>query len=178
MPYRDSIFTIQSLDGSMSARSDVYYLWGDFTLVFMFSRCFFGMRAILNNTPVMSAYAQKMAKHFGFEGGVGFAFKANLKEYPARSMLITLILTTFLLGSVLKVTEWPWGYANGNTVWAGYSSACWCTLITMTTVGYGDIYPVTFPGRCTAMIIAIWGAFMISLLIGSVDQVFELAEVE
>ncbi|MCQ2613931.1 MAG: ion channel [Treponemataceae bacterium] len=42
--------------------------------------------------------------------------------------------------------------------------AAWYTLVTLTTVGYGDIYPSTVPGRITAIIlllagVAITGAF-------------------
>jgi hypothetical protein len=42
----------------------------------------------------------------------------------------------------------------------------------MTTVGYGDIFPHTCGGQITAMIIAIWGAFVISLLIMVTADIF------
>jgi hypothetical protein len=39
----------------------------------------------------------------------------------------------------------------------------------MTTVGYGDIVPVTTLGKILAVITALWGGFIISLLIASVN---------
>lgn len=43
----------------------------------------------------------------------------------------------------------------------------------MTTVGYGDIYPQTSGGQVTGILIALWGAFVISLLIMITAEVFE-----
>jgi len=42
----------------------------------------------------------------------------------------------------------------------------------MTTVGYGDILPHTIGGQITAMTIAIWGSFVISLLIMITADIF------
>ena len=44
----------------------------------------------------------------------------------------------------------------------------------MTTVGYGDIYPVTVFGRVIGIIAAFWGTFVISLLIIVATDVFSL----
>jgi hypothetical protein len=35
----------------------------------------------------------------------------------------------------------------------------------MTTVGYGNMYPVTEPGRCIMLVAIIYGAFLLALLI-------------
>ena len=55
-----------------------------------------------------------------------------------------------------------------------YFNALWLIVITITTVGYGDVSPCTNPGRLIAMISALWGAFLISLLVLTVGNVFEL----
>ena len=44
----------------------------------------------------------------------------------------------------------------------------------MTTVGYGDMYPVTLFGRIIGIIAAFWGTFVISLLIIVAQEVFSL----
>jgi len=38
----------------------------------------------------------------------------------------------------------------------------WLVLVTITTVGYGDLYPVTVGGRIMGVIICIWGLFLTS----------------
>jgi voltage-gated potassium channel Kch len=44
----------------------------------------------------------------------------------------------------------------------------------MTTVGYGDIVPGTSFGRLTVIVAALWGTFLISILILSVGNIFKL----
>ena len=91
---------------------------------------------------------------------------------------LTLTLSVLILATLLKIFEWPFGYATGCADWNGWFTSVWCIIITMTTVGYGDVYPHTFPGRCVCIFTAIWGTFLISLLILSVNEIFALNDKE
>lgn len=46
----------------------------------------------------------------------------------------------------------------------------------MTTVGYGDVFAVSPFGRCISIVNALWGAFVISLLVSSIGRVFDLSD--
>ena len=46
----------------------------------------------------------------------------------------------------------------------------------MTTVGYGNVAAVTLGGRITACITAFWGVFVLSLLVGTVESVFNFKD--
>ena len=48
----------------------------------------------------------------------------------------------------------------------------------MTTVGYGDMYPVTTFGRIVGVFAALWGTFIISLLIIVASEIFALSIIE
>ena len=45
--------------------------------------------------------------------------------------------------------------------------ALWWGLVTVTTIGYGDKYPVTTEGRLVAGVLIIFGIAMISALTGA-----------
>ena len=57
-----------------------------------------------------------------------------------------------------------------------YTTAIWCVVITMTTVGYGDVYAISPFGRMISVMNAIWGAFVISLMVASINNIFQLNE--
>lgn len=59
-----------------------------------------------------------------------------------------------------------------------YSSALWLVFITMTTVGYGDLYAVTPMGRVITFAIAIWGAIILSILFATMARIADLSEKE
>lgn len=59
-----------------------------------------------------------------------------------------------------------------------YFNACWFTVITLTTIGYGDMSPVSPPGRFLTMILAFWGALLLSLVVVIVSSIFNLGDDE
>ncbi|MBO6767553.1 MAG: ion transporter [Erythrobacter sp.] len=50
--------------------------------------------------------------------------------------------------------------------------ALWWAVITLTTVGYGDVYPVTTAGRLIGMLVAIGGVLLVALPTGIVAAAF------
>uniref|UniRef100_A0A7S3KVW0 Potassium channel domain-containing protein n=1 Tax=Euplotes crassus TaxID=5936 RepID=A0A7S3KVW0_EUPCR len=54
----------------------------------------------------------------------------------------------------------------------------WCILITMTTVGYGDVYPKSFFGRILGIILCIWGVLLVSLFVVTVSEQLELTQLQ
>jgi potassium intermediate/small conductance calcium-activated channel subfamily N protein 2 len=56
----------------------------------------------------------------------------------------------------------------------------WLIILTMTTIGYGEIYPATHLGRLTAIVACIIGVFLLSLFVVALANTveFELVEEE
>jgi potassium intermediate/small conductance calcium-activated channel subfamily N protein 2 len=55
-----------------------------------------------------------------------------------------------------------------------YGSCMWCVIITMTTVGYGDMFPTSIPGRFCGFLICIWGVLVVSMMVVAVNNMVQL----
>ena len=87
-------------------------------------------------------------------GRQGFLYVASLTAL--------IVITS---GSLLAIIE-------PETVKGSVGSGVWWAVVTATTVGYGDIAPVTVPGRLIAIIVMLGGVSLISTLSASIAAYF------
>jgi len=94
-------------------------------------------------------------------------------------ILIVVLFLTIICGTLYSVFEsveekqedftidylWNWK-DNDNDLFDGY----WWSIVTMTTVGYGDKYPVSIGGRIVAVPLMIIGIGILGLLIGVISE--------
>lgn len=85
---------------------------------------------------------------------------------------VYVVATTLLVGLVaaLSVLEAE-RYAPHATI-TTFGDAIWWTLSTITTVGYGDLYPVTTEGRVVAGSLMVAGIALLGVITGSVATWF------
>jgi hypothetical protein len=119
--------------------------------------------------------------------GVYFAIKAQIKKNPFFSMIVILIVSISLLGFMMRIFEY--GYVASpsssdgaksltNPDFKSYTDVFWVIIITMMTVGYGDIFPHTHLGRFVAFLCALIGLMVTSLLIVSLSYIVEFSPEE
>ncbi len=84
----------------------------------------------------------------------------NRSQYTAFITILMLIITLSITSVLELLYESGAPDASIKTGW----DAFWYTFVTITTVGYGDFYPVTVGGRITGMFIMLAGVGLIGVL--------------
>ena len=154
---------------------EVIYLLSEFLVAFMWIRIYFLVRSVFNYSIYTDAYSMKLCKSYGFSANVGFTFKCHIVTNPGWTVIILFSSTIIILSYILRIFEMPY-FRMAEDEWGqfdDYFMSIWCITITLTTVGYGDLVPSTKPGQYIAIITALWGAFLISLLVTIVQNVFQ-----
>jgi len=118
----------------------------------------------------------------GCEANTIFAIKAVLKDRPYETIFIIMIASTVIFGLAIRNFERPLYYGKENEeyfqdysyIWNGM----WLIAVTMTTVGYGDLFPRTHLGRFVAVLACFWGVFLVSMMVVTltVSSSFETKE--
>jgi hypothetical protein len=80
------------------------------------------------------------------------------------SLLITLVSFSYQL----RLFE-----RNISDNFSNYTTAMWFYMITMFTIGYGDVYPKSHMGRFIGIIICGWGVFYVSLFVIALNNMLE-----
>lgn len=89
----------------------------------------------------------------------------ELGDRLGHAALYSIVLIACCSFVVLEVEPASSGYEN-------YGDALWWGVVTFTTVGYGDLTPVTFAGRIAAVLLMVGGVALIGTLAGSLGSFF------
>ena len=148
----------------------------------MFMRMVFLFNLTKHLTPWNTLIGRKTLKGEGLStGGFSLHFRSNLKFHPVKTLIFVSSIAVFTLAFILRIFERPYyvaAYWDGTTVtkddFSSIFNAIWLTVITMTTVGYGDFSAVTVPGRVTTIIIALTGSILMALLVSTMSSLLLL----
>lgn len=108
----------------------------------------------------------------GFKGFFkAFGFMFNAIKNKKSELLITIVMVLFLLfisSLVMFLLEFKAQPEAFSSIWA----TMWWGVAALTTVGYGDIYPVTVLGKLFGAIIAVLGVGLFALPAGIIASGF------
>jgi voltage-gated potassium channel len=91
-----------------------------------------------------------------------------LRHHSLFRVLIAVAVTLFIGAWLVLLFE---ERAKGSNI-HDYPDALWWAIVTVTTVGYGDRYPITEGGRVVAVVLMLVGIGLIGVLTATVASVF------
>jgi hypothetical protein len=176
IPFYEREYRVPMLDmlATKTTYIDVRYMIGDFLFAFMLLRFYFLVRTLMNLNLYSELTSKRICGKYQIQPGVSFSMKALIKERPGITVFLTALISILWLAYLLRIFERIAYESQGQKVFDSYFSSVWNVIITMTTVGYGDIAAISDYGRVISILNALWGAFIISLLVASIGRIFEL----
>ena len=121
----------------------------------------FSLPAIIDFLAIFPQFRiVRLLKLYHYLYGVKTLLKAlSSKEFEFRFLAYIVIVVVFSFASILYVMEY-----EVNERINGFLDALYWALVTISTVGYGDITPITDAGKAISMIGIIFGITMISFV--------------
>jgi len=93
---------------------------------------------------------------------INFLTRAAKSLQGRINIYIGLVLPILVLTCSLGVFEAEHRAPGANIT--QYGDALWWAFVTITTIGYGDYYPVTFEGRAIAVLLMLSGLALVSVI--------------
>ncbi|KAL4641185.1 potassium voltage-gated channel subfamily G member 3-like isoform X1 [Arapaima gigas] len=103
----------------------------------------------------------KLARHFLGLQTLGLTLKRCYREMVM--LLVFICVAMAIFGALAQLLEHGLDLEMGNEDYASIPAACWWVIISMTTVGYGDMYPITMPGRVLGGLCVVSGIVLLAL---------------
>src|SRR5574344_320679 len=110
----------------------------------------------------------KMKKQKDFKNKSNIILSSLKHIFSNRAVIYTVFMVSilFLLMYIIFITE-----HDNNSKINTFFDAFWYTLVTITTVGYGDITPQSFIGRFAGLILLLFGVIIFAAFSGKIASI-------
>jgi voltage-gated potassium channel len=159
------IFMIDFLYRLKTAPDRRAYFWRNFGWADLLASLPFEQTKILRVFRLVKVY--RLLQEYGAKN-IG---RAVVKDRAGSALLMLLFIAILVLefGS-LEMLRLEENVEGANITSA--SDALWYIIVTMSTVGYGDEYPITNPGRALGVVIIVVGVGIFGTLTGYLANLF------
>lgn len=129
-----------------------------------------------------SEYSRIICRQYNVVHHVLFFFKAEMKHRPVKFFLGIIFLTVLFCTICFQIFEFGLIHYRSEQKFSSNNfldptdgiNALWCIISSLLTIGYGDIYPLTYLGRVTSIISCLIGIVSVSYLIVTLGKNFYL----
>ena len=121
--------------------------------------------------------ADRVCKMMGRHLDLSFSLRALFIDKTLIMLIYCSIIICTMLSYMLKILNQPLEITETNN-FKSFGNCFWYVLVTMTTVGYGDIFPETTNERIIGYCIAISGTVVVALIVSFFQEQITLGKNE
>lgn len=151
--------------------------WNSVFFSLLLLRFWFFFKLLVDFSEYSSARSKRVCRMNNFTVDFYFCIKSLMKSTPYSVYSILLILCITFCSCNLRIYERGLDNVSGfdySNIW----NCIWNVVIIMTTVGFGDIYPSSIPGRVIGILGSFMGVFLVSMLVVTITNVLMLSDYE
>ena len=170
------VFTIEYIARIIATKKPFKYIFSFYGIVDLLSTLpLYLSLIIVGNSPLVTLRSLRLLRIFRilkvtkYVGASNRLIIALKKSWPKIFIFIfSVVIISFIVGTIMYLVEGP---ENGFT---SIPISIYWTIVTLTTVGFGDIHPVTPLGQLIATFIMILGYGVIAVPTGIVSAEYTM----
>jgi hypothetical protein len=136
----------------------------------VFRSCFF-VTSVLVRSKYMTPRAERICSMYGAQSGAIYCLRCVFKDSPFAFITTTFLVSVVVFAFLFRISEYQ---IYSVSSMAMYGNMAWMTVITMTSVGYGDYTPKTPFGRLIGAICVSWGVLIVSVMVVVLTNAFTM----
>ena len=117
----------------------------------------------------MTVKSEYICRQYSCKNSLLYCLKCFAQYKPIQLYISGFLIILFTMAYGVRIFERP-----ANDIFDSYIDAVWLIIITMTTVGYGDITAKTLGGRIVSMLSCLSGVFLTSMIIVTITNFLSL----
>lgn len=125
----------------------------------------------------MSSRAERVSIMNGHSAGFGFSIRCLMKEKPIQLCAYNLVISVLMFGYSIRIFDQALDDPSKQD-FSNMRNPFWLSIVTMTTVGYGDFYPKSYISRVIGIICSFYGVYIVSLFVVTQVNFLEMTKSE
>lgn len=149
-------------------KQTITYFYNDILIIIIFIQVPYQIYEMFNSTKYNSPRIQRINMIFSNQNlKNSMPIKNYIANHPIIFMIISFIFSVLYFSSFILIVERE-SSKKGDKKLERWDQAIWYVVVTMTTIGYGDIVSKTLIARILVMVLVIWGNFWDSIFLSSI----------